>query len=127
LQQQLTQAMPQAFKLSPRETVIPTNCAFTESADHGAGDEAKAVTLHAWKTCAAIAYSQDALQQQVTAVFNTTRPGKRYELVNRVQTTVLGVSPLLVRLSGSWSYVFTSDDEQLLAQHLQAETPAQAR
>ena len=127
VQQQLTQAMPQAFRIRPGEQVTPTHCVLTASADHGAGDEAQAVTVHASKTCAAIAYNQEALQQQVTAVFNATRPGKQYELVEKVQTTVVSVTPFLVHVSGSWAYVFSQDDEQLLAQHIQGETPAQAR
>ena len=127
VQQQLTQAMPQAFSRRPGEQVTPTHCTFVGSADHGPGDEAQAVTVHASKTCAAVAYNQEALQQQVTAVFNATRPGHQFELVSSVQTTVLSVSPLLVRVSGSWEYVFSSDDEQSLAQHIQEETPAQAR
>ncbi len=127
VQQQLTQAMPQAFSLAPGEQVIPTHCVFSASADHRIGDEAQAVTVHASKTCAAVAYNQDALQQQVTAVFNATRPGKQYEQVSSVQTSVLSVAPLTVRVSGAWEYVFTSDDEQYLAQHIQGETPAQAR
>ena len=127
LQQTLTQAMPQAFSVLPGEAVTPTNCVFTESADHGAGDEAKAVTVHASKTCAAIAYNQDALQQKATAVFNATRPGKQYERVGSVQTSVLSLSPLTVHVSGSWSYVFSQGDEQLLAQQITGETPAQAK
>ncbi len=127
LQQQLTQAIPQAFSIAPGEEVIPTNCIFTESADYGVGDEAKAVTVHAWKSCAAIVYNQDALQQKVLTVFNTTRPGKNYELVSNVQTMVVSVTPFIVRLTGSWEYVFTSDCEQYLAEQITGDTPVQAK
>ena len=127
LQQQLTQAMPQAFKLNAKEAVTPTNCAFTESADHGLGEEAQTVTVRASETCEAVAYNQDVLQQKATAVFNSTRPGKRYELVGNVQTSVMSVLPLTVRVSGQWESVFRQDDEQYLAQQIQGETPAQAR
>jgi len=116
-----------SFSIAPSEEVTPTNCTYTESADHGLGEEAQTVTVKARKTCSAIVYNQNALQQQVTSVFNAKRPGKNYELVSGVRTTVVSVTPFLVLLSGQWEYVFTSDDEQYLAQHLQGETPAQAR
>src|SRR6266567_1009613 len=82
LQQQLTQAIPQAFRIAPGEEVTPTNCVFTASADHGIGEETQKVTVKAIKTCSAIAYSQDALQKKAVTAFTTTRPGKKYELVN---------------------------------------------
>ena len=127
LQQQLTQEIPQAFSTRPGEEVTPTNCTFTESADHGLGDEAQTVTVKAVKTCSAIAYNQNALQQRGIVVFNATRPGKNYELSSGVRTTVVSVTPFLVLLSGQWEYVFSQDDEQYLDQHIQGETPAQAR
>ncbi len=127
LQQQLDQEIPQAFSTHPGEEVTPVNCAFTKSADHGLGDEAQMLTVKASKTCAAIAYNQDTLQQKVVPIFNATRPGRQYELVNSVQTTVLSVSPFLVHVSGQWSYVFMQNYEQYLAEQIQGETPAQAR
>src|SRR6266567_409291 len=127
LQQQLTQAMPQTFNIAPGEEVTPTNCTFTESADHGAGDEAKAVTVQASKTCSAVAYKQETLQQQATAAFTTARPGKQYERVGSVHTTVVSIVPFIVRLTGLWEYALTPDDEQDLAQHIQGDTPQQAR
>ncbi len=127
LQQQLTQAIPQAFRIAPGEEVTPTNCVFTASADHGIGEETQKVTVKAIKTCSAIAYSQDALQKKAVTAFTTTRPGKKYELVSGVRTSVMSVSPFLVRCSGSWEYVFTSDYEQYLAEQITGDTPAQAR
>ena len=127
VQQQLTQAMPHAFNLAPGEALQPTDCTTHLIADHGAGDEAPTVSVKARKTCSAIAYNQEALQQQATAVFNATRPGHQFELVSSVRTTVVSVTPLIVRMSGSWESVFTPDDEQWFAQHMQGETPAQAR
>ncbi len=128
LQQQLIQAMPRAFSTRPSEVATPINCTFVESADHRAGEEAKTLTIHASKTCSAIVYNQNALQQKVSTIFNATRPGKQYELVSSVQThNIISLSPLTVRVSGSWSYVFTSDYEQFLAQQIQGDTPAQAR
>ncbi len=127
VQQQLTQAMPQAFSLAPGEALQPTDCTTRITADHGLGEEAQTVTIHASKTCAAVAYNQDALQQQATADFNATRPGHQFERVGSVRTTLVSVTPLLVRVSGSWESVFTPDDEQWFAQHMQGETPAQAR
>ncbi len=126
-QQQLTQAMPQAFSMAPGEALQPTDCTTHLTADHGLGEEAQTVTVHASKTCAAVAYNQDALQQQATAVFNATRPGHQFERVGSVRTTLVSVTPLLVRVSGSWESVFTPDDEQWFAQHIQEETPQQAR
>ncbi len=127
LQQQLTQAILQAFRIAPGEEVTPTNCVFTASADHGIGEETQKVTVKAIKTCSAIAYSQDALQKKAVTAFTTTRPGKKYELVSGVRTSVMSVSPFLVRCSGSWEYVFTSDYEQYLAEQITGDTPAQAR
>src|SRR2546429_4268685 len=102
------------------------NCTFTNPADHGAGNEAKAVSIHASKTCSAIAYKQDTLQQQATAAFTITRPAKQYERMGSVRTTILSITPFTVRLSGSWEYAISSDYEQSLAQHIQGETPAEA-
>ncbi len=127
LQQQLSQAMSQAFRIASGEALQPTDCTTHLTADHGLGEETQTVTVKAIKTCSAIAYNQDALQQKATAVFNATRPGHRFELVSSVRTTVVSVTPFIVRLSGSWEYVFTPDYEQYLAQQIQGDTPAQAR
>ncbi len=107
--------------------MIPTACHVAQSADHRAGDEATSLTIKATDTCRGIAYAQDELQQQATAAFTTTRPGKLYELVGSVHTTVMSVSPFLVRVSGSWAYVFSQDDEQYLATQIAGDTPAQAK
>src|SRR5436309_4692811 len=72
-------------------------------------------------------YHQAALQVTAFTVFNATRPAKQYEFVGHVQTSVLSVVPLTVRISGTWSYVFSSGDKRYLAEHIQGETPAQAK
>ncbi len=127
LQQQLTKAMPQAFSLRPGEAVQTTHCTTHINPDHAIGEEAHMVTVNASKTCGAIAYSQDELTTKATAVFNTTRPGKQYELVSGVRTTVISINPFIVRLTGLWEYAFSQDDEQALAQHIQGDTPEEAR
>ena len=85
------------------------------------------MTVNVAQTCQGIAYSRDELARKATIVFNSTRPGRPFERVGTLQTTVINVSPFLVRVSGSWSYIFTLDYEQYLAQHIQGDTPAEAR
>lgn len=127
LQQQLTQAMPQAFGIAQGEALQTTHCTTHITADHGNGDEAQTVTVKASKTCSAIAYNHAELNRKATIVFNTMRPGHQYELVGHMRTTVMNVSPLIVRVSGQWEYAISSDDEQFLAQQIQGDTPAEAR
>ncbi len=127
LQEQLTSAMPQAFTLRPGEAVQTTHCTTHINPDHGIGEEAQMVTVNASKTCGGVAYSQDELNRKATIVFNTTRPGRQFERVGSVQTTVVRITPFIVRLAGLWEYSFSQDDEQELAQQIQGDTPAEAR
>ncbi len=127
LQQQLDQAMPQAFTLRSGEALQTTHCTTHITPDHGIGEEAQAVTVNTSKTCGAIAYNQDELTKKAAIVFNATRSGTKYELAGTVRTTVMSISPLTVRLSGQWEYAFSQDYEQYLAQQIQGDTPAEAR
>src|SRR6266566_1165783 len=127
LQEQLTRAMTQAFTRRPGEAVQTTDCMFKSSPDYQPGDEAQTVTTKASQTCGAIAYNQDELARRATVAFSATRPGREFEVVSSVQTTVVRITPFIVRVSGQWEYAITPDDEQDLAQHIQEETPARAR
>ena len=127
LQHILSQAIPQAFSVALDESVTPTNCSNSSSANHAPGEEARAVTMNASQTCSAVVYSQADLTQKATIAFNATRPGKHYELANGVRITILSITPFTVRLSGSWAYAITQDDEQFLAQQIQGDTPKEAR
>lgn len=123
----LTQAFTTAFSLQPGEAAIPTTCTAKTTPTHQTGEEAQTVTLTIVKTCSAVAYNQDALTSKARAAFTSTRPGAQYHVVGRMQTSLASVSPLTVSISGNWAYTFTADYEQLLAQDIQAESPAQAR
>lgn len=127
LRNTLVQQIPQAFPLRSGETVYPTPCQFSATADHGVGDEATTVTVKAAYTCKGIAYNQDELEQQATAALTSqTNPGANYELVNWTPPQVVSVTPLTVRLSGTWVYVLPPDYEQFLAQQIAGQSPEDA-
>jgi len=123
----VTQAFTTAFPLQPREAAIPTHCTTKTTADKAIGEEAQSVSLTVVKTCSAIAYNSQQVEQQATAAFSQTKPGAQYHIVGSVQTTVQSVSPVSVTISGKWVYTFSQDYEQLLAQQIEGDTPAQAR
>ncbi len=128
LQRMLTQAIPQAFPLAPREAVVPTHCVSRTSADHGIGQEATAITVKATSTCQGMAYNQDELEQQATEAFTShTRPGVRYQLASAVQVSVTSVSPVTVSCRGLWVYTLTEEEEQALAEQIAGDSPQQAQ
>ena len=123
----VTQAFLTAFPLRQGEEAIPTTCHTTTSANHHIGDEAQSMTLTASKTCSAVAYHQDELTREATTAFIQTKPATNYHIVGSVQTTIQSVSPLTVTISGKWVYTFSPAYEQLLAQRIAGDTPAQAQ
>jgi hypothetical protein len=123
----LTQAFTNAFPLRQGEQDIPTQCHTTTSANHQIGQEAQSVTLTASKTCLAVAYHQDELTRKATTAFTQTKPAANYHIAGSVQTTIQSVSPLTLTINGKWVYTFSQDYEQLLAQQIARDTPAQAR
>ncbi len=123
----VTQAFLTAFPLQPGEEAIPTQCHSTTTANHQRGDEAQSVTLTISKTCSAIAYNRQQIEQLATAAFTRTKPGTNYHLIGSVQTTVQSVTPLSVTMSGKWVYTFTPNYQQSLAESIAGKTPAQAR
>ena len=127
LQQQLTQALPHLFLLRSGEELQTTNCMFRDTPNHQIGEEAREVTVKASETCEAIAYNQDELTKRAIAAFHMTSPGVNYELVGNVTTNIVNFSPLTVSLHGLWVYHVSQDDEQFFAEHVQGDTPAQAR
>src|SRR6266567_2684048 len=127
LQQLLTQALPHLFLLRSGEALQTTNCIFRDTPNHQIGEEAREVTVNASETCEAIAYNQDELTKRAIVAFNMTIPGVNYELVGNVTTSIVNLSPLTVSLHGLWVYHVSQDDEHYLAEHVQGDTPAQAR
>lgn len=123
----LAQAFTTAFSLRQGEQALPTRCHIATSPTHQVGQEAQSVTLTGVKTCSAVAYNSQQVEQQATAAFSQTKPAAQYHIVGSVQTTVQSVSPVSVTISGKWVYTFTPDYEQFLAQQIEADTPAQAR
>jgi len=123
----VTQAFTTAFSIRQGEQAIPTQCHIATSPNHQIGEAAQSVTLTGVKTCSAVAYNSQQVEQQATAAFSQTKPGAQYHIVGSVQTTVQSVSPVSVTISGKWVYTFSQDYEQLLAQQIEGDTPAQAR
>jgi hypothetical protein len=123
----LTQAFTTAFPLQQGEQAIPTQCHTTTSSDHQIGQEAQRIIVTASKTCSAVAYTSQQLHRQATAAFTHTKPGARYHINGNVLTTVQSVFPFSVTIKGSWSFTFSTEYEQLLAQLIAGDTPAQAR
>lgn len=125
--QAVTQAFTTAFPVRQGEAAIPTTCHTMTTPTHQVGEEAQSVTLTTSKTCSALAYDSQELDHQATGAFTQTRPGIQYRIVGQVQTSIVTVSPFTVRVAGSWAFVFTQDDEQLLAEKIAGDTPDQAR
>lgn len=124
----LSSSFQTAFVLRKGEQAQPTNCHTTTTANHRGGDEAQTVTINGSETCSAVAYSQNTLQQRATQLFTAqTAPGKHYKLVRSLTATIVSVTPLTVRLVGSWVYVLSQEYEQSLAQAIQGDTPAKAK
>lgn len=124
----LAQAIPQAFTLLSGETVTPTGCHVTTSADHGPGDEATTITMKAAETCKGVAYNTQEVETKATAIFTQqTNPGANYELLSTTQPQVLQIAPVTVRMSGTWVYTLSADYEQFLAQQIAGDNPQDAR
>jgi hypothetical protein len=127
LKQTLAQIMPQAFPLAPEEALILSHCLFAVTPSHQPGDEAATVTLKSSYTCQGHAYNAQAVINQSTAVFTSTRPGAQYQLFGTVHAQVSSVSPVRVTVSGTWVYTFSKDYEESLAEHIAGDSPARAR
>lgn len=128
LQAALAQQVPQAFTLRPGESVTPTTCHFTTSADHGAGEEATRLTITAAYTCKGVAYNSQELERKATAAFtHQTNPGAPYELLHTTQPHVVSLAPFTVQVRGTWVYVLSQDYEQFLAEKIAGDSPQEAR
>ena len=128
LQAILVAAIHQAFRVQQGESVFPTDCHFKTTTDHGVGDEATTLVVTATDTCIGVAYRQDDLQQRAVAVFTRqTRPDANYTLLRTAAPQVASVTPLTVRLSGTWVYLLSADYQEMLAEHIAGDTPAQAQ
>ncbi len=123
----VTQALTTAFPLQPGEAALSTTCTTKATSTHQPGEEAQSVTLTITRICPAVAYRSQELHRQATAAFTRTRPGATYHIVGNVQITVQSVSPLTVRLRGTWAYTFSQDYQDLLAQEIQGESPEKAK
>jgi hypothetical protein len=125
--QQVQQALPQAFPLRTGEGVYPTACMTHTTADHAIEAEASTLTVTVSSTCQGIAYRLDNLSRTATDAFMTTRPGAHYHLVGLAQATIQRAAPLVVSIQGRWTYTFSSDYREWLAEHIAGATPSQAR
>ncbi len=125
--QTVTQAFTTAFPVRQGEEAIPTTCHTTATPTHQVGEEAQTVTLTVVKTCSAVAYNSQQLKRLATAAFTATRPGRQYQIIGQVLTSIVTVSPLTVHLTCAWAVVFTQNDEQLLAEKIAGDTPDQGR
>ena len=124
----LVQQILQAFSLHPGESVTPTNCHYLTAADHGMGEEAKALTVKATYTCKGIAYNSQELESKAEATFTAqTNPGVHYELLNMAQPIVTNLTPFTIRVSGTWVYILPQDYEQFLAQQIAGKSPQEAK
>jgi hypothetical protein len=124
----LSSTFQTAFVLHHGEEAQLTNCHTITTANHTVGDEAQTVSVNGRETCSAIAYSQSQLQEGATRIFTAqTKPGAHYTLVGSPTSTIVRVPPLTVHLTGAWVYVISQEYEQDLAQHIEGDTPAQAR
>ncbi|HEY6541857.1 MAG TPA: hypothetical protein VIZ18_13005 [Ktedonobacteraceae bacterium] len=125
--QQVRQVLPQAFLVRAGEGVSPAACTTHTTADHAVGAEATTLTVIVSSTCQGIAYRLDDLSRKASAAFLTTRPGAHYHLAGRVQTTIQRAEPLVVSIVGHWTYTFSPDYQEALAEHIAGATPSQAR
>jgi hypothetical protein len=123
----VTQAFTTAFPLQQGETALPAQCHTATSTNYQIGQEAQWVTVTASKTCSAVAYNSQQLHRQAASAFTHTKPGARYHINGNVLTAVQNVFPFSVTIKWSWSFTFSTDYEQLLAQQIAGDTPAQAR
>lgn len=121
------QAFTTAFPLQQEEQAIPTQCLTTTTPNHQTGQEAQSVTLTASQTCSALVYNSQELYRQALRAFTQTKPGANYRIVSSVRTCLKSVSPFIVTISGKWVYTFSQDYEQLLAQQIEGDMPAQAQ
>lgn len=125
--QQVQQALPQAFPLPAGEGASTSACSTHTTADHAVGAEATTLTVAVNSTCRGIAYRLDDLSRKATAAFMTTRPGAHYHLVGPVQATIQRAAPVTVSMQGRWTYTFSPDYQESLAEHIAGATPSQAR
>ena len=124
----LVERILQAFSLQPGETVTPTDCRYSTTADHGPGEEATTVTMKASYTCKGIAYNTQELERKAVAVFTTQiLPGAQYELLNTSHPQVIKINPLTVEVSGTWVYTLSQDYKQFLAERIAGDSPQDAK
>lgn len=125
--QQIQQTLLQAFPLRAGEGVQTTGCTTKTAADHAIGAEATTVTVTVSTTCQGIAYRLDDLTHKATAAFLSTRPGTHYHLVGSVQATIQRAAPLTVSIQGRWTYTFSPDYQESLAEQIAGASPSRAR
>lgn len=110
-------------------------CTPTVQSDHQAGQEAREVKVTVAETCSAVAYNNDALQAQATALLTTRatqQVGAGYTLVGAIhvtlcQATVSHTTPTLVfSCQGVWMYGGTNAQQQLIKNLIAGKTKQQA-
>jgi len=125
--QRVNQSLPQAFTLRSGETLQVTTCSVQTTADHGIGQETQTLTVKIMKTCSAFTYNRQQEEKQATAAFTQTKPAANYHVVGSIAASLQSVSPFTVTVSGKWTFTFSPDYEQSLAEKIAGATSAQAR
>ncbi|MEO8955770.1 MAG: hypothetical protein ABI396_02285 [Ktedonobacteraceae bacterium] len=93
LKAKVTASMTAALQgqLMPGESIQPTPCTPTTTADHAVGEEATHVTVSVSETCNAIAYNTQELSTQATRLLTTQAAkkfGQGYTVSGNIQVTI---------------------------------------
>jgi VCBS repeat-containing protein len=122
----LAQSVSGAFQgqLQPNEQLHLLPCTPQVTADHQPGEEATWVNVTVTEICSAIAYDQDALQTQATALLTTraaTKLSTGYSLIGNIQVTVKQANIpniqthrviLSFQAQGRWAYAVEKAEQQ---------------
>lgn len=137
LKKAVAQSMQAALQgqLTPDEQVFMLPCSPTVTSDHQPGQEAAAVNITLSETCSAVAYNEEALHVQATALLitqATKQIGAKYTLVGAIHVTirqaiVVHRTPSLVfSAQGEWVYGVTNAQQQVLKSLIAGKTKQQA-
>ena len=125
LKTSLAQSMQGALQgqVKPTEQLATLPCSPALTADHQIGQEAAQVKVTATETCSAIAYNQNTLQSQATALLSSQaakKLGSGYSLLGMIHLSIIQASvshatPILAfSCSGIWVYTLTHTAQEQL-------------
>ncbi len=137
LKKAVAQSMQAALQgqLTPDEHVFILPCRPIVTSDHQQGQEAAAVNVTLSETCSAVAYNEEALQAQATALLipqATKQIGAQYTLVGAIRVTIRQAilahrtPSLLFSCQGGWVYGVTNAQQQVLKSLIAGKTKQQA-